>query len=244
MSCSDLSPRLGGSTDGTTCYKHSDVLPPGDQDQDRHRPAHRSNSGSSLLALTCPSHRKLAATHHKRRITAQSTGLSSDRRLEHTHHLETKPTLKGVKFYKHKLRRLEGLNKHTNTRWSKEDNTTQSSEHTSDQAGEAGLCDHYHYLLTEVSAVVTNPSAPLRLHGRKAAAFGSDQADFDSLLPALEVWAQQLQLLEMSRHQETRTGTPLQLRLFTPCAHMSITPEAGGHPSQKKDHGAVDRPQL
>ncbi|XP_056227067.1 uncharacterized protein LOC130165645 [Seriola aureovittata] len=47
-------------------------------------PARRSNSGSSLLALTCPSHRKLAATHHKRRITAQSAGLSSDRRLEHT----------------------------------------------------------------------------------------------------------------------------------------------------------------
>ncbi|XP_023276047.1 uncharacterized protein LOC111665319 isoform X2 [Seriola lalandi dorsalis] len=62
------------------------VPPPGDQDQDRdrHRPARRSNSGSSLLALTCPSHRKLAATHHRRRITAQSTGLSSDRRLEHT----------------------------------------------------------------------------------------------------------------------------------------------------------------
>ncbi|XP_056226060.1 uncharacterized protein LOC130165133 isoform X2 [Seriola aureovittata] len=58
------------------------VPPPGDQD--RHRPAHRSNSSSSPLALTCPSHRKLAATHHKRRITAQSAGLSSDRRLEHT----------------------------------------------------------------------------------------------------------------------------------------------------------------
>ncbi|XP_022615932.1 centrosomal protein of 70 kDa isoform X2 [Seriola dumerili] len=123
--------------------------------------------------------------------------------------LETKPTLKEVKFYKHKLRRLEGLNKHTNTRWSKEDNTTESSEHISDQAREASLCDHYHYLLTEVSAVVTNPSAPLRLHRRKPAAFGSDQADFDSLLPTLEVWAQQLQLLEELQRGLTKLAARL-----------------------------------
>ncbi|XP_022615950.1 centrosomal protein of 70 kDa isoform X4 [Seriola dumerili] len=106
-------------------------------------------------------------------------------------------------------REAEQLKQQLETKWSKEDNTTESSEHISDQAREASLCDHYHYLLTEVSAVVTNPSAPLRLHRRKPAAFGSDQADFDSLLPTLEVWAQQLQLLEELQRGLTKLAARL-----------------------------------
>lgn len=43
--------------------------------------------------------------------------------------LETRPTLREVKFYKHKLRRLEGSNKHNNTRLPKEDNKTEISSH-------------------------------------------------------------------------------------------------------------------
>ncbi|XP_023282692.1 LOW QUALITY PROTEIN: centrosomal protein of 70 kDa-like [Seriola lalandi dorsalis] len=141
-----------------------------------------------------PSFRSVLKAHQEQRRESRARTGEPRREAEQLkQQLETKPTLEGVKFYKHKLRRLEGLNKHANTRWSKEDDTTESSEHTSDQAGEAGLCEHYRYLSTEVGAVVTNPSAP---RGRKAAAFGSDQADFDGLLPALEVWAQQLQLLE------------------------------------------------
>uniref|UniRef100_A0A8C4IVJ4 Centrosomal protein of 70 kDa n=1 Tax=Dicentrarchus labrax TaxID=13489 RepID=A0A8C4IVJ4_DICLA len=104
--------------------------------------------------------------------------------------LETRPTLKEVKFYKHKLRRLEALNAHSNTRLHKEDNETDISE----PAREASLCAHYHNLLNEISAVVTNPSAPFRLHRQKPPSVGL--ADFQTLLPTLEVWAQQLHLLK------------------------------------------------
>ncbi|XP_074508679.1 centrosomal protein of 70 kDa isoform X2 [Sebastes fasciatus] len=105
--------------------------------------------------------------------------------------LETRPTLKEVKFYKHKLRRLEGSNKHNNTRLPEEDNRTEISENISDQAREASLYDHYRHLLNEISAVVTDPNAPLRLHRQKPSS-----ADFHTVLPTLESWAQQLHLLK------------------------------------------------
>ncbi|XP_076580022.1 centrosomal protein of 70 kDa isoform X2 [Chaetodon auriga] len=57
--------------------------------------------------------------------------------------LESRPTLKEVKFYKHKLRRLEGANKSSHTRVTKEDNMTEISENISDQTREASLCVHY-----------------------------------------------------------------------------------------------------
>ncbi|XP_038571591.1 centrosomal protein of 70 kDa-like [Micropterus salmoides] len=110
--------------------------------------------------------------------------------------LQTRPTLREVKIYKHKLRRLEGLHKQNNTRLPKEDDTTETSESISDQAREAGLCGHYHHLLNEISAVVTNPSAPLRLHRQKPSSVGLEPAEFQTLLPSLEVWAQQLHLLK------------------------------------------------
>ncbi|GAA6225956.1 centrosomal protein of 70 kDa [Lates japonicus] len=110
--------------------------------------------------------------------------------------LETRPTLKEVKFYKDKLLRLEGLRKHNNKRLPKEDNTTEISERVSDKAREASLFAHYHHLLTEIHAVVTSPSAPLRLHRDKPSFVGLELAEFNSLLPTLEVWSQQLQLLK------------------------------------------------
>ncbi|XP_010743904.2 centrosomal protein of 70 kDa isoform X1 [Larimichthys crocea] len=108
--------------------------------------------------------------------------------------LETRPTLKEVKFYKHKLRRLEALNKHNNTRLPKEDITTEISENIPDHAREATLCAHYHNLLNEVSAVVSNPKAPFRLHRQKSSSVGL--SEFQTLLPTLEVWAQQFHLLK------------------------------------------------
>ncbi|XP_068563160.1 centrosomal protein of 70 kDa-like isoform X2 [Cebidichthys violaceus] len=110
--------------------------------------------------------------------------------------LETRPSLRDVKFYKHKLRLLEGSNKHNNTRLLKEDDTSEISEDTRDQAGEASLCAHYHHLLNEIRAVVTNPSAPLRLHRQRPSSVGLDLAEFHTVLPTLEVWAQQIHLLK------------------------------------------------
>ncbi|XP_037640854.1 centrosomal protein of 70 kDa isoform X2 [Sebastes umbrosus] len=128
--------------------------------------------------------------------------------------LETRPTLKEVKFYKHKLRRLEGSNKHNNTRLPEEDNRTEISENISDQAREASLYDHYRHLLNEISAVVTDPNAPLRLHRQKPSS-----ADFHTVLPTLESWAQQLHLLKDLQ----RALNKLSVRL------MPWQPSDGGH---------------
>nr|XP_046238665.1 centrosomal protein of 70 kDa [Scatophagus argus] len=111
--------------------------------------------------------------------------------------LDTRPTLKEVKFYKHKLRRLEGSNKHNgNARLPKDDNGTEIGENVGDETREAILCAHYRHLLNEISTVVTNPSAPFQLHRQKPSCVGLELADFQTLLPTLEVWAQQLHLLK------------------------------------------------
>ncbi|XP_059183591.1 centrosomal protein of 70 kDa [Centropristis striata] len=113
--------------------------------------------------------------------------------------LEMRPTLKEVKFYKHKLRRLEGSDKHNNTRFPKDDNTAELNENISDQA----MCSHYHNMLNEISGILTSSNAPLRLHRQKASSVGFELAEFQPLLPTLELWAQQLHLLK-----------PLQRSLF------------------------------
>ncbi|XP_047433072.1 centrosomal protein of 70 kDa isoform X2 [Mugil cephalus] len=110
--------------------------------------------------------------------------------------LEKRPTLKEVKFYKHKLRRLEGLNKHSNARLPKEDYATENSKNTGDRGREASLCARYRHLLTEINVVVSNTNAPLRLHRQKPSAVALEPTDFQTLLPALEAWAQQLRLLK------------------------------------------------
>ncbi|KAM6958448.1 centrosomal protein of 70 kDa isoform 2-T2 [Tautogolabrus adspersus] len=104
--------------------------------------------------------------------------------------LETRPTLKDVKFYKHKLRRLEILQKHNNTRFPKEDNRPENSENIRD------ACSKYHKLLDEIRTITTNPRAPLRLHRQKASSAVSEPAEFQTLVPTVEVWAQQLHLLK------------------------------------------------
>nr|XP_020508002.1 centrosomal protein of 70 kDa isoform X2 [Labrus bergylta] len=102
--------------------------------------------------------------------------------------LETRPTLKDVKFYKHKLRRLEIL--HNNTRFPKEDNRPEKSENIRD------VCSNYRKLLDEIRTITTNPRAPLRLHRQKASSAGPELAEFQTLVPTVEVWAQQLHLLK------------------------------------------------
>ncbi|XP_034533383.1 centrosomal protein of 70 kDa isoform X2 [Notolabrus celidotus] len=102
--------------------------------------------------------------------------------------LESRPTLKEVKFYKHKLRRFEILNKQNNSRLSKDE--PEIGESVTDR------CSKYHKLLDDISAVLTNPRAPLQLHRQKLSSAGSETAEFQTLMPALEVWARQLHLLQ------------------------------------------------
>uniref|UniRef100_UPI003AAD46F8 centrosomal protein of 70 kDa isoform X1 n=1 Tax=Centroberyx gerrardi TaxID=166262 RepID=UPI003AAD46F8 len=108
--------------------------------------------------------------------------------------LEKRPTVKELKCYKHQLRRLEGLNKHSNTRLPKENNQTEMRNL------EAGNCAQYRHLLNEMSAVLTCPKAPLRLHRQKPSSVGLELAEFQGLLPTLEAWAQQLDSLKDLHH--------------------------------------------
>ncbi|XP_074521024.1 centrosomal protein of 70 kDa [Halichoeres trimaculatus] len=104
--------------------------------------------------------------------------------------LESRPPLKEVKFYKHKLRRLEILHKQNNTRLSKDESEPDISESVTDK------CSKYHKLLDDISSVLMNPKAPLQLHRKKLSTAGLEPAEFQTLLPTLEVWAQQLHLLK------------------------------------------------
>ncbi|KAM4560432.1 centrosomal protein of 70 kDa isoform 2-T2 [Odontesthes bonariensis] len=113
--------------------------------------------------------------------------------------LDARPTLREVKFYKHKLRRLEGSNRHSNTR------SPAVDENMGARPRGAGMCLHYHQLLTQISAVVSDPSAPLR-----PSADGVEPANFQALLPALGEWARQLHLLK----ELQRSVSKLSVRLM------------------------------
>ncbi|XP_036947189.1 centrosomal protein of 70 kDa [Acanthopagrus latus] len=141
--------------------------------------------------------------------------------------LEARPTLKEVKFYKHKLRCLERSNMYNNTRLRKEDRMTENSENVSDQTREASLCAHYHHLLKEISSVVTNPRAPLQLHRQKTCSVGLERAEFQTLVPTLEAWAQQLHLLK-----------DLQQGLNKLTSRLMPWQSTGG------DHGAVEAAKV
>ncbi|KAL7370316.1 hypothetical protein ABVT39_025522 [Epinephelus coioides] len=111
-------------------------------------------------------------------------------------------------------RDVDRLKQELETRSSK-DSTTEPSHH----AREASLCGRYQQLLHEISAVVTDPNAPLRLHKPRPSAVGSELTEFETLLPALEVWAQQLHLLKDLQ----RAINKLRARL------MPWQPSDGGH---------------
>ncbi|KAF7658826.1 hypothetical protein LDENG_00007260 [Lucifuga dentata] len=103
-----------------------------------------------------------------------------------------RPTLKELKFYKHKARHLDGSNKASKS-W-KEDKSVTGNP--SDLAAESTLCAQYYHLLKEISSILTNPEAPLRLLRHKPATGGVAAAEFRGLVATLEVWAQQLRLLK------------------------------------------------
>lgn len=52
-------------------------------------------------------------------------------------------------------------------------------------------------LLADITIVVTNPVVPFGLHRRKPVPVGWQETDFQTLLPTLELWAQQLCLLKV-----------------------------------------------
>uniref|UniRef100_H2SPN9 Centrosomal protein of 70 kDa n=1 Tax=Takifugu rubripes TaxID=31033 RepID=H2SPN9_TAKRU len=85
--------------------------------------------------------------------------------------VETRPTVKEVKFYKHKLRRLEALDKHSNIRLPQD-------------------------LLKEISSIASDHKAPLRLYRQNPSSVDARREEFQTLLPTLEAWAQQLHLLK------------------------------------------------
>lgn len=73
---------------------------------------------------------------------------------------------------------------------------TETDENSCDPTRDTSLCASYHRMLSEITAVVTNPKAPFRLHRQKPSSISLEQAEFQTVLPTLEVWAQQLHLLK------------------------------------------------
>lgn len=71
----------------------------------------------------------------------------------------------------------------------KQDGTAEISKLISDPAKEARLCVYYHHLLNEISAVVADHKAPLRV-------YKLERSDFQDVLSTLKVWAEQLDLLK------------------------------------------------
>uniref|UniRef100_A0A8C9YG91 Centrosomal protein of 70 kDa n=1 Tax=Sander lucioperca TaxID=283035 RepID=A0A8C9YG91_SANLU len=69
-------------------------------------------------------------------------------------------------------------------------------QHVCNEASRASFFPDLFQLLDEISAVVNNPNAPLRLHRQKPSSVGLELAEFQTLLPTLEDWAQQLHLLK------------------------------------------------
>ncbi|XP_056883130.1 centrosomal protein of 70 kDa isoform X2 [Takifugu flavidus] len=107
--------------------------------------------------------------------------------------VETRPTVKEVKFYKHKLRRLEALDKHSNIRLPQD---VEMTENANDGTVKADLCDYYHNLLKEISSIASDHKAPLRLYRQNPSSVDARREEFQTLLPTLEAWAQQLHLLK------------------------------------------------
>ncbi|XP_033833385.1 centrosomal protein of 70 kDa isoform X2 [Periophthalmus magnuspinnatus] len=123
------------------------------------------------------------------------------KKVEHLkEELETRPTLKDLKFYKHKVRRIEKL---YNLRLSQDENSYEIHDNGSDST----LCTQYQQLLREISSVVTGPKAPLKLHRQKLDSDSRKQ--FKPLLPTLQLWAQQLTLLKDLHQSLNKLSTKL-----------------------------------
>ncbi|XP_058508456.1 centrosomal protein of 70 kDa isoform X3 [Solea solea] len=103
----------------------------------------------------------------------------------------------------------------------KEDKNTTGIRESTWKASESSLCAHYCQLLTEISAVVTNLSAPLQLHRQKPASVDLELAEFHNLLPTLEFWAQQLHLMKELYQGLTNLITRLLPQLLPDGGHDS-----------------------
>ncbi|KAM6893532.1 centrosomal protein of 70 kDa [Xenentodon cancila] len=77
-----------------------------------------------------------------------------------------------------------------------EDHTAEAIPTARQRSGESRMCVLYHRLLTEIHAVVTNPSAALRPSRLGFSADAPQLDDFQAVLPTLEDWSQQLHLLK------------------------------------------------
>ncbi|XP_068165580.1 centrosomal protein of 70 kDa isoform X2 [Antennarius striatus] len=111
--------------------------------------------------------------------------------------LETRPTVKDMKFYKHKVRLLERSSKHS-TR-------PEGSKTPDEPIRDSDVCVQYQQLLSDISSVLSNPKAPFQLHRQKL----SSGLEFQTLLPTLEVWAQQLHLLQHLQRALHKLGARL-----------------------------------
>ncbi|XP_029353096.1 centrosomal protein of 70 kDa isoform X2 [Echeneis naucrates] len=113
---------------------------------------------------------------------------------------------------------VEQLKQELETKLLQEDNTNDSKKN-GDQDRGVSLSDHYRHLLTEISAVMTNHRAPIRLDQQKPSAFDSNPAEFGSLLPTLETWAQQLHLLKELQQGLTKLMARLMAGQFSDGSH-------------------------
>ncbi|XP_030006478.1 centrosomal protein of 70 kDa isoform X2 [Sphaeramia orbicularis] len=149
-----------------------------------------SDAGSNPSSTVSPSLKTLLKEYQQQQKESRFQIEELKRNVDHLkQELDTRPTLKELKFYKHKLRRLEGFHNH---RLSKDDDAgNRSSKDT-----ESPLCAHYRQLLNDVSAILTNANAPLKLHPHGHASVGLEGAEFQPVVPILEVWAQQLHLMK------------------------------------------------
>lgn len=70
-------------------------------------------------------------------------------------------------------------------------------------------------MLGDISVVLTNPAAPFGLHRQKPLPFGWQETDFQTLLPTVEFWAQQLGLLKVKTpHSQTLFSVFFRLNHF------------------------------
>ncbi|XP_051549802.1 centrosomal protein of 70 kDa isoform X4 [Myxocyprinus asiaticus] len=112
--------------------------------------------------------------------------------------LESRPTVKELKTCKQQLRRMDRIIQQ-NIRSAQALKTqnmpeTLNTDNTSIQSLEASTCKRYLMILHDITAVLTNPRAPLGLLRQRAQASRdpSQEVEFEQIIPTLVVWSQQL----------------------------------------------------
>ncbi|XP_046907318.1 centrosomal protein of 70 kDa [Hypomesus transpacificus] len=155
----------------------------------------QSRNGTPVVFLS--NHKSLIKSYQEqlKEIKAQREELKNQiQQLKQD--LESRPTVKELKAYKHQLRRMDRIIKQNNTRsaeGSKEQDSAETSilEGSTTQASEASDARRYLKMLGDISEVVSGPGAPLRLL-RQRPNESSEMLVFNRLLPTLQMWAEQL----------------------------------------------------